>query len=69
MNEPLMTQPPAKQLAVKQPPLKEPPMKEPPMILYRVLRWTMSFYFRARTYLSSRADWLARTRYCPVGGT
>ena len=38
MNEPLMTQPPVKQ----------PPMKQPPMILYRVLRWTMSFYFRAR---------------------
>ena len=43
MNEPLMTQPP-----VKQPPMKQPPMKQPLMILYRVLRWTMSFYFRAR---------------------
>ena len=43
MNEPLMTQPP-----VTQPPVKQPPMKRPPMTLYRVLRWTMSFYFRAR---------------------
>ncbi len=29
-------------------PMKKPPMKESRMILYRVLRWTMSFYFRAR---------------------
>ena len=28
--------------------MTERPAGEHPMVLYRVLRWTMSFYFRAR---------------------